>query len=68
MNTRVWSELTYSLVQCYDLALFGDDAVLGCDFTGTVVELGEGASRYKVGDEVAGLIWGGTFYLLAGSI
>jgi NADPH:quinone reductase-like Zn-dependent oxidoreductase len=37
------------------------DAVLGCDFAGTIAALGSSvdASKYKVGDRVAGFVVGG---------
>ncbi|PMD36243.1 GroES-like protein [Hyaloscypha variabilis F] len=38
---------------------FGNGAVLGCDFTGTVEKLGDNVTRVNVGDRIAGLIWGG---------
>ncbi|KAE9371146.1 zinc-binding dehydrogenase family oxidoreductase [Stipitochalara longipes BDJ] len=46
-------------VQSLDGNAFGNGAVLGCDFTGTVEKLGEKVTRVKVGDRIAGLIWGG---------
>ncbi|OBT54774.1 hypothetical protein VE04_03464 [Pseudogymnoascus sp. 24MN13] len=46
-------------VQSLDSSAFGDGAVLGCDFVGTVEELGNAVSSLKIGDRVAGLIWGG---------
>jgi NADPH:quinone reductase-like Zn-dependent oxidoreductase len=39
---------------------FGNGAVLGCDFTGTVEKLGEKVATVKVGHQIAGLIWGAT--------
>ena len=33
--------------------------MLGCDFVGECVELGCSVKRYKKGDIIAGLIWGG---------
>jgi len=42
-----------------DSNVFGADAVLGCDFVGTVVSTGADVSKLKGGDHVAGLIWGG---------
>lgn len=47
------------LVHSFDLNIFGDGAILGCDFVGTVEELGSEVSRIAKGDVVAGLIWGG---------
>ena len=38
---------------------FGDGAVLGCDFTGIVESLGKSVTKVKVGDRIAGLVWGG---------
>jgi len=46
-------------VQSLDGNAFGNGAVLGCDFTGTVEKLGEKVTSVKVGDRVAGLVWGG---------
>lgn len=46
---------------------FGEGAVLGCDFAGEVVELGSSVTRYKKGDIVAGLIWGGKSLLHIGN-
>ncbi|KZZ99136.1 alcohol dehydrogenase [Moelleriella libera RCEF 2490] len=50
-------------VQSSDRNAFGDDAVLGCDFVGTVQKIGSGVSRLKEGDVIAGLIWGGRLAL-----
>lgn len=47
------------IVQCLDNSAFGDGAVLGCDFVGTVEEIGEAVQRYSTGETVACLIWGG---------
>ncbi|KAH6639473.1 chaperonin 10-like protein [Boeremia exigua] len=46
-------------VQSFDGNAFGDGTVLGCDFVGKVEEIGKNVSRYKKGDTVAALIWGG---------
>ncbi|KAI8667066.1 PKS-ER domain-containing protein [Fusarium sp. Ph1] len=46
-------------VLCFDNKIFGNGAVLGCDFTGKVEALGSNVTRLKVGDTIAGLIWGG---------
>ncbi|KAF6828330.1 Zinc-type alcohol dehydrogenase-like protein C2E1P3.01-like protein 4 [Colletotrichum plurivorum] len=46
-------------VQSLDSNAFGDGAVLGCDFVGTVEETGSQVERLQKGDTVAGLIWGG---------
>ncbi|PGH27450.1 hypothetical protein AJ80_00929 [Polytolypa hystricis UAMH7299] len=46
-------------VQSFDGNLFGDGAVLGCDFVGEVMKLGSEVTRLAKGDIVAGLIWGG---------
>ncbi|KAH7362620.1 chaperonin 10-like protein [Plectosphaerella cucumerina] len=46
-------------VQSLDTKAFDDGAVLGCDFVGTVEQLGPGVSRFSKGDTIAGLIWGG---------
>ncbi|KAJ5274130.1 hypothetical protein N7505_002675 [Penicillium chrysogenum] len=46
-------------VQSLDGNAFGDGAVLGCDFVGECVELGSSVKRYKKGDIIAGLLWGG---------
>ena len=50
-------------VQSYDISMFGNDAVLGCDFVGKVVELGEGVGKYAVGDLIASTVWGGKLLL-----
>lgn len=39
--------------------MFGNGAVLGCDFVGNVVELGKGVQRFAVGDLVSSTVWGG---------
>ena len=49
-------------VQCLDSNAFGDGAVLGCDFCGIVELVGGKVTRVKVGDRVAGLVWGGEFF------
>ena len=49
----------YFPVQSLDKNAFGDDAILGCDFVGVVEELGPKVSNVRVGEHVAGLIWGG---------
>ncbi|KAL2106143.1 hypothetical protein VUR80DRAFT_7219 [Thermomyces stellatus] len=46
-------------VQSFDSNMFGDGAVLGCDFVGTVEATGPAVKRIAVGATVAGLIWGG---------
>ncbi|GKT67250.1 zinc-binding oxidoreductase [Colletotrichum tofieldiae] len=46
-------------IQSLDSNAFGDDAVLGCDFVGTVERTGDKCSKLARGDTVAGLIWGG---------
>ncbi|KAF3007824.1 hypothetical protein E8E13_010620 [Curvularia kusanoi] len=46
-------------VQSLDGNAFGDGTVLGCDFVGEVEEVGQNVSRYKKGDTIAALIWGG---------
>ncbi|KAJ4208813.1 hypothetical protein NW767_001924 [Fusarium falciforme] len=48
-------------VLCFDNKIFGNGAVLGCDFTGTVEALGSNVKRLQLGDTIAGLIWGGTY-------
>lgn len=35
------------------------DSLIGCDFVGEVVSLGSENAKLEVGDQVAGLIWGG---------
>lgn len=51
--------LTDPLVLAFDLEAFGDGAILGCDFAGTVEALGPDATKFSVGDKVASFIWGG---------
>lgn len=46
-------------MQSIDSGYFGDGRILGCDFAGTVCAIGSDVTRYKPGDKVAGLIWGG---------
>ncbi|KAL2816077.1 chaperonin 10-like protein [Aspergillus granulosus] len=53
-------------VQSLDANAFGDDAVLGCDFVGTVEKTGDKVSRIKPGTVIAGLIWGGEIKGLGG--
>ncbi|RDW61643.1 hypothetical protein BP5796_11535 [Coleophoma crateriformis] len=53
------SSLNPTDVQSFDGDAFGDGAVLGCDFAGTVEEVGSDVSRLKKGDKIAALIWGG---------
>lgn len=48
-------------VQSFDSNAFGDGAVLGCDFVGTVEAKGPGSYAVAVGTTVAGLIWGGEY-------
>lgn len=51
--------LTMAIVQSLDSNAFGNDAVLGCDYVGTVEKTGDKCSKLSRGDTVAGLIWGG---------
>ncbi|GLA03756.1 hypothetical protein AnigIFM60653_003763 [Aspergillus niger] len=53
-------------IQSLDANAFGDDAVLGCDFVGTVERTGDKVSRVKAGTVIAGLIWGGEIKNLGG--
>ncbi|KAJ0323802.1 hypothetical protein COL5a_008164 [Colletotrichum fioriniae] len=53
-------------VQSLDGDAFGDGAVLGCDFVGTVEAVGDKCSKLSKGDTVAGLIWGGEIKGLGG--
>ncbi|OSS51852.1 hypothetical protein B5807_03670 [Epicoccum nigrum] len=46
-------------VQSLDGNAFGDGTVLGCDFVGQVAQVGDSVSRYRKGDIIAALIWGG---------
>ncbi|KAK1712205.1 uncharacterized protein BDZ83DRAFT_723700 [Colletotrichum acutatum] len=41
-----------------DVDAFGDGAVLGCDFVGTVTQAHTNVSRLQVGDRIAALVWG----------
>ncbi|KXH49843.1 hypothetical protein CSIM01_03980 [Colletotrichum simmondsii] len=43
----------------FDVDAFGDGAVLGCDFVGTVTQAHPNVSRLQVGDRIAALVWGG---------
>lgn len=51
--------LTLFTVLAFDLEAFGDGAILGCDFAGTVEALGPNSTAFSVGDKVASFIWGG---------
>ncbi|KAH7196358.1 chaperonin 10-like protein [Fusarium flagelliforme] len=42
-----------------DVNAFGDGAVLGCDFAGTVVEAHPSVTKLQTGDRLAGFVWGG---------
>lgn len=42
----------------YNLPPQASKTVLGVEFAGTITETGEGASKFKVGDEVFGLAFG----------
>ncbi|KAH7245031.1 chaperonin 10-like protein [Fusarium tricinctum] len=42
-----------------DVNAFGDGAVLGCDFSGTVLDVHPSVSKLKNGDSIAGFVWGG---------
>ncbi|KAH0440699.1 hypothetical protein CcaCcLH18_02369 [Colletotrichum camelliae] len=53
-------------VQALDRNAFGEGAVLGCDFVGTVEETGDQARKLNKGDLVAGFIWGGEIKGLGG--
>ncbi|KAF3002345.1 hypothetical protein E8E14_007109 [Neopestalotiopsis sp. 37M] len=53
-------------VQSLDGNAFGDDAVLGCDFVGTVEMTGDDVKKIKTGSTIAGLIWGGEIKGLGG--
>lgn len=57
--TNCCSRSDLTAVQSLDSNAFGDGAVLGCDFVGTVEEIGEEVIKAAKGDVVAGLIWGG---------
>ncbi|KAH6963259.1 chaperonin 10-like protein [Fusarium avenaceum] len=43
----------------FDLHAFGDGAVLGCDFVGTVTRTHPNVTKLEVGDKIAALVWGG---------
>ncbi|KAG5657646.1 hypothetical protein KAF25_007679 [Fusarium avenaceum] len=43
----------------FDLHAFGDGAVLGCDFVGTVTRTHPSVTKLEVGDKIAALVWGG---------
>ncbi|KAL5590311.1 hypothetical protein FOBRF1_013868 [Fusarium oxysporum] len=42
-----------------DVDAFGDDAVLGCDFAGQVVDAHSTVTKLKPGHSIAGFVWGG---------
>jgi NADPH:quinone reductase-like Zn-dependent oxidoreductase len=42
-----------------DVNAFGDGTVLGCDFSGTVLDVHPSVSKLKNGDSIAGFVWGG---------
>jgi NADPH:quinone reductase-like Zn-dependent oxidoreductase len=46
-------------VQSFDRNAAGDGSVFGCDFVGSVEDVGTSATRAKKGDVIAGLIRGG---------
>lgn len=46
-------------VQSLDNNAFGDGTILGCDFVGKVIQVGQNVSRHDKGDVIAALIWGG---------
>ncbi|WWC62193.1 uncharacterized protein I303_104788 [Kwoniella dejecticola CBS 10117] len=46
-------------IQSLDGRAFPAGGVLGCDFVGEVVELGQGVSKFKKGDLISALVWGG---------
>ncbi|KAF4966633.1 hypothetical protein FZEAL_10631 [Fusarium zealandicum] len=46
-------------VMGFDTNVYGDGAVLGCDFAGTVEQVGANVTRVSEGDTIAGLVWGG---------
>ncbi|KXH41835.1 hypothetical protein CNYM01_06751 [Colletotrichum nymphaeae SA-01] len=53
-------ELTHSTPGlAFDVDAFGDGAVLGCEFVGTVTQAHPNVSRLQVGDRIAALVWGG---------
>ncbi|KXH64070.1 hypothetical protein CSAL01_01317 [Colletotrichum salicis] len=43
----------------FDVDAFGDGAVLGCDFVGTVTKAHPNVSKLQGGDRIAALVWGG---------
>ncbi|KAH7129758.1 hypothetical protein B0J13DRAFT_132131 [Dactylonectria estremocensis] len=45
--------------QAFDVNAFGNGAVLGCDFAGIVEEAHPTVTRYKKGDRISALVWGG---------
>lgn len=46
-------------IQSLDASAFGPGSILGCDFSGTVLQPGSAVTRVQPGDRIAGLIWGG---------
>ncbi|KAK1453407.1 hypothetical protein CMEL01_05066 [Colletotrichum melonis] len=54
------AQLTHSTPGlAFDVDAFGDGAVLGCDFVGTVFQAHPNVSRLQAGDKIAALVWGG---------
>jgi NADPH:quinone reductase-like Zn-dependent oxidoreductase len=51
--------LLTTIVLTLDSNAFGEGTVLGCDFVGTVEDVGDKSTRVQEGDVIAGLIWGG---------
>lgn len=47
------------IVELFDNGNFGDGDVLGCDFVGTVEEIGDAVSKLSKGDIIAGIVLGG---------
>ncbi|KAH7129754.1 putative alcohol dehydrogenase [Dactylonectria estremocensis] len=53
-------------IQSFERNAFGDGAILGCDFVGTVEQTGPNVSRISETMTIAGLVWGGEVKGLGG--
>lgn len=59
LKTSRWPDSNPSLVQAFDSGVFGEGSILGCDFVGTVEDIGSSTESDAKGVTIAGLVWGG---------